>query len=333
MMLEANAAAVLLAALMIDALMGDPDWLWRRAPHPVVGFGWIITRCERVLNDPNASPSDLRIRGAVATIALLLLAVAAGLVLAVVLRTAMWWPFALAGEALVAAVFIAQRSLYEHVERVGTAFRDGGLCAAREAVSMIVGRDPQVLDEAGVVRASIETTAENFSDGVTAPALWFLLAGVPGLLAYKALNTADSMIGHLNARYRHYGWFAARADDVANWIPARISGCLIVIGAATNGRDWRTAWRTMLQDARKHKSPNAGWPEAAMAGALGVALAGPRVYSGETVDDPWLHQAGDRQPTPVAIGEALRVYVASCAALALCVAMIAAIAATAPISM
>src|SRR5690606_18295412 len=199
-----------------------------------------------------------------------------GLVLQVLLSYSIPGKFA---ELLIVTVLLAQRSLYEHVAGVKQAFDHGGLPAARRAVSSIVGRDPEALDEAGVCRAAIETTAENFSDGIVAPAFWYLTAGLPGILACKAVNTADSMIGHRSDRYLAFGWAAARFDDLLNYIPARLSGVLLAISAPTVGGSTKGALKAMLRDASKHKSVNAGWPEAAVAGALGLALAGPRVYA------------------------------------------------------
>jgi adenosylcobinamide-phosphate synthase len=214
--------------------------------------------------------------------------------------------------ALVASVFIAQRSLYQHVARVRAAFESGGSAAARRAVAMIVGRDPESLDQAGICRAAIESSAENFSDGVVAPALWFALFGLPGLLAYKAVNTADSMIGHRGERYEAFGWAAARLDDVLNFIPARLSGLIIALAVPIAGGSIATALRVMMRDARMHRSPNAGWPESAMAAALGLALAGPRRYGATIVDDPFLNAAGRRDAEPADIARALRVFVAAC---------------------
>jgi adenosylcobinamide-phosphate synthase len=197
------------------------------------------------------------------------------------------------------------------------------LPAAREAVSMIVGRDPEALDEAGVCRAAIETTAENFSDGVVAPAFWYLVAGLPGIAVYKAVNTADSMIGHRTSRHAAFGWAAARLDDLLNLIPARLAGLLIVTAAVLTGANARGAWSAMRRDARHHRSPNAGWPEAAMAGALGVALAGPRRYGGGPVEDAWMNAGGRTDARPEDIGAALRLFAAACAVQALIISGIA----------
>jgi adenosylcobinamide-phosphate synthase len=198
-------------------------------------------------------------------------------------------------EAFIIAVLVAQRSLYEHVAAVATGLAGGGLDGGREAVRHIVGRDPMSLDAHGVARAALESLAENFSDGVVAPVFWYLLLGLPGLFAYKMANTLDSMIGHRTPRYRAFGWAAARLDDVLNAVPAPLSGVLLATAAifTKNGRPGH-ALTIMLRDGRKHHSPNAGWPESAMAGALGLALAGPRRYSEALVADPWLGDGSAR---------------------------------------
>jgi adenosylcobinamide-phosphate synthase len=213
---------------------------------------------------------------------------------------------------LIASVLIAQRSLYQHVAEVRSAFAEGGLAEARAAVSMIVGRDPEQLDEAGVSRAAIESCAENFSDGVVAPVFWLALLGLPGLIAYKAINTADSMIGHRTARHECFGWAAARLDDLVNLIPARLSGLLLAVVAPIANGAVGIALNVMRRDAPKHRSPNAGWPESATAGALGLALAGPRRYGEHIVDDPFLNADARKEATPDDIGRALDLYVAAC---------------------
>jgi adenosylcobinamide-phosphate synthase len=211
-------------------------------------------------------------------------------------------------ETVIVAILLAQRSLYDHVRRVAEALRRGGLEAGREAVSMIVGRDPNALDEAGVCRAAIETTAENFSDGVVAPAFWYLVAGLPGIAIYKAVNTADSMIGHMSERHRAFGWAAARLDDLVNLPASRLTGLMFIAAAAmVPGASAPSAWRAYRRDARLHRSPNAGWPEAAMAGALGLRLAGPRIYSGVLVDDHWMGD-GRTEATAQDIDRALVIY-------------------------
>lgn len=323
MMLTQFAPLILLMALMLDAVVGDPDWLWRRVPHPVVVMGRAIGLTERALNRSVWGFAMRRAAGIVAV--LVLLTVAAGLGLLV----SRWCAGSHSGllvEVVIVASLLAQRSLHEHVARVRDAFAAGGLAAARQAVSMIVGRDPEALDEAGVSRAAIETLAENFSDGVVAPAFWYLVAGLPGILAYKLLNTADSMIGHRSERYRAFGWAAARLDDGANLVPARLSGLLLIaaswvqLGVAAA----RSALAAMLRDAGRHKSPNAGWPEAAMAGALGIALAGPRIYGGTRVDDDWMNDGGRQAAAPEDISRALALFRIACLGLWLAIVLLAA---------
>jgi adenosylcobinamide-phosphate synthase len=217
-------------------------------------------------------------------------------------------PFGLAIVAVLASSLLAQRSLYEHVERVATALEQQGLDGGRRAVSQIVGRDPDVLDEAGVARAAIESLAENFSDGVVAPAFWLAVGGLAGGVAYKAINTADSMIGHRTPRHADFGFAAAKLDDLVN-LPASRLSALLIAAAAAIGKDTSAseAWRAVFRDAHRHRSPNAGWPEAAMAGALGLALAGPRVYGGVTVPDATMGN-GRRDANAQDIRAALRLY-------------------------
>jgi adenosylcobinamide-phosphate synthase len=211
-------------------------------------------------------------------------------------------------EALLASTLLAGRSLDDHVTDVAEALQSRGLKGGREAVARIVGRDPETLDEAGVSRAAIESLAENFSDGVVAPLLWLIAGGLPGCALYKAVNTADSMIGHRSERYLAFGWAAAKLDDLVNLPASRLSALWLVAAArVTPGADWRRAALSALTDAPRHRSPNAGWPEAAMAGALGLALAGPRSYAGKRVDDAWMGD-GRRDATAADIQRALRLY-------------------------
>ncbi|PYE27046.1 adenosylcobinamide-phosphate synthase [Rhizobium sp. PP-CC-3A-592] len=303
---------ILAAGLAIDRIVGDPDWLWRRLPHPVVLFGTAIAACERRLNQPHLSDEQLRRRGVVAISALLLLSAAIGLLVHLALS-----PLGLAGaaiEALIVAIFLAQKSLSDHVLRVAAGLTEGGLAGGRRAVAMIVGRDPESLDEAGVCRAAIESLAENFSDGVVAPLFWYAISGLPGLLAYKMLNTADSMIGHKTERYLHFGWASARLDDVANLPAARLSMLLIAGGAwwRLGQRAGRDALSVALRDQGLHRSPNSGWPEAAMAGALNLQLAGPRLYAGGRVEEPMMNAAGRPVATADDILRGVRVFQAAC---------------------
>jgi adenosylcobinamide-phosphate synthase len=295
---------LLIAAIGLDALIGDPDWIWRRLPHPVTWFGALIGVCDRAFNRETASAGLRRLAGILVVAVLVGFAWIAGVL---VERLAALIPYGYVGVALIASVFLASRSLYDHVARVLHAFYSGGLDAARMAVSMIVGRDPDSLDNAGVTRAAIESTAENFSDGVVAPAFWFAVFGLPGLLAYKMINTADSMIGHRSARHEAFGWAAARLDDLVNLPASRLAGFLIAMAAPFVGGTIKQSFITMLDDARKHRSPNAGWPEAAMAGALGIALAGPRRYGVRVVEDPFLNDSGRHEAGPGDIGRALKI--------------------------
>src|SRR3954453_12266241 len=254
MLIWSDTLFVVVAALAFDALIGDPDWLWRRLPHPVALIGSFIGLLDRALNLETRSPARRKLAGVGVVILLLAFSALFGLLIEMALRQ---FAFGSLLIGLVASTLIAQRSLYQHVARVRTAFGDNGLAEARRAVSMIVGRDPDHLDEAGVCRAAIESCAENFSDGVVAPVFWLALLGLPGLIAYKAINTADSMIGHRSPRYESFGWASARLDDLVNLIPARLSGLLVAMVAPVAGGTIATALKVMWRDAEKHRSPNA----------------------------------------------------------------------------
>lgn len=318
----ATVAMVLLVALAIDAVIGDPRWL----PHPVVAFGRFAGVVERLAN--HGTRTTRLIVGGTATVALIALAAATGWVFdhAADLPSP-FSPVFVALQVLLAAMLIAQRGLYDHVRAVATPLAAGDLAGARAAISHVVGRDPQALDHHGVARAAIETTAENFADGVVAPAFWYLVFGLPGLCAYKAINTLDSMIGHRNARFEAYGKVAARVDDAANAIPARLAAVFIAAAAGlTGGANATAPWRVMARDARRHPSPNAGWPEAAMAGALGVALLGPRSYGGAAADHHWLGAEYPAMAVAAHIDRALAVYVRACGLQALAIAIVALVA-------
>lgn len=301
---------VLLGALLLDAAIGDMPMLFRRVPHPVTLVGWAIAWFEQRLNREDRSEAARCARGIVTVVALVVAAALAGILLGYLCRAfATGWLV----ELFVVAVLVAQRGLFEHVHAIAVALAEQGLAAGREAVRHIVGRDPMSLDEYGVARAGIESLAENFSDGVVAPMFWTILFGLPGLFVYKTANTLDSMIGHLSPRYRSFGWAAARLDDMLNLVPARLAGLLIVVAAlVTPQARAGVALRTMLRDAGKHRSPNAGWPEAAMAGALGLALAGPRRYAERVVADPWIGD-GRARAAPADMFHALLIYVVACA--------------------
>jgi adenosylcobinamide-phosphate synthase len=306
---------VLVLALTLDRIVGDPDVLWARLPHPIVLFGKAISRMDGWFNRAEFTKEKRRRNGVLAIVVLLLLSVAAGLVL--------HWFFALFGlagillEVICVTVFLAQKSLADHVEAVAAGLKENGVAGGRKAVAMIVGRDPDTLDEPAVCRAAIESLAENFSDGVVAPVLWYVVFGLPGLLAYKMLNTADSMIGHKSERYLDFGWASARLDDLANWPAARLSIALIAAGAwlKRGSAACREAFRIAMRDGGMHRSPNSGRPEAAMAGALNVQLAGPRVYSGVVVMEPMINGSGRETAVVEDIETGVSVFYASCSVL------------------
>ena len=282
---EIMAVALTLLALLIEAMAGYPDRLVRSIGHPVIWVGGLIAVLERRWNRETAAPALRRTLGAVVVV---LLVGIVGVAAFIIERGVLMLPFGLLGAGILGSTLIAQRSLHQHVARVTDAL-DAGLASGREAVSHIVSRDTNALDEAGVARAAIESLAENFSDGVVAPVLWMIIAGLPGAAIYKAINTADSMIGHRTARFQAFGWAAARLDDLLNLPASRLSALLIIAAAAaTKGTSASAAWHAVRRDAPHHRSPNAGYPEAAMAGALGLALAGPRIYAGVHVDDAFM---------------------------------------------
>ena len=291
----ADRLLLLVAGLAVDGVFGDMPAVFRHVQHPIVLAGRTISFFDRKLNRETRSEASRHYRGIITVIFLVGAAAALGLAIE---RLCRGHALGAVVKVLLIAVLVAQRSLYEHVAAVAEALDAGGLAAGRSAVRHIVGRDPTSLDAHGVARAAIESLAENFNDGVIAPAFWYLLLGLPGLFAYKMTNTLDSMIGHRSPQYRSFGWAAARFDDLLNLAPAPISGLLLAAAAvfAKNGRPDR-ALLIMLRDGRKHHSPNAGWPESAMAGALGLALAGPRRYPEGLVDDPWLGDGNARVAT------------------------------------
>ena len=309
MLISGSGLFIVVAALGFDALIGDPDWLWRRLGHPVALIGALIGVLDRRLNREDRSQQQRKLAGIASTAAMVAVSVSVGVL---VQTTVQQLPMGNIMLALIASIFIAQRSLYQHVAGVRSAFAEGGLAGARKVVARIVGRDPEQLDEAGVCRAAIESCAENFSDGVVAPVFWLALLGLPGLIAYKTINTADSMIGHRTERYKSYGWTAARLDDLVNLVPARLSALLLASAAPIAGGTISNSLKVVKRDASKHRSPNAGWPESAMAGALGVALAGPRSYATHMVEDPFLNAEATSPAVPDDIGRALDLYTAAC---------------------
>jgi len=279
-------AALLLPALLLDAALGEPKWLWDRFPHPAVLMGRAVGIAEKRLNHGESRKQ----KGILAMVLLGLGAWILGALIAAIPDFGLL-------EIVVAAILLAQKSLVQHVRAVADALRMS-LPAGRRTVAMIVGRDTAGLDAPAISRAAIESAAENLSDGVIAPAFWFLLLGLPGLMLYKITNTADSMIGHRTPKYEQFGWAAARFDDLLNLVPARLTAALIAISHL------QLAPAPLLRDAPLHRSPNAGWPEAAMAVALNTALSGPRSYDGKMQDFPWVWPTGTRTPGPAEIDAA-----------------------------
>ena len=274
-------------ALLLDALLGEPHWLWSRLQHPAVLIGNIIAKAsDRFNHAPNQ-----KIKGIILVAALVLCSGSLGVFLSQL------GPLI---EIILTAILLAQKSLVQHVQNVAQSLRMS-LTAGRRSVAMIVGRDTAHMDATQVACSAIESAAENFSDGIVAPVFWFVIAGLPGLIIYKAINTADSMIGYKTATYIDFGWAAARLDDLVNWIPARLSAAGIWLATGC-----KITWSTLAHDAKLHRSPNAGWPEAAMAHALGISLSGPRSYSGKMQDFPWVNAYGRKEIGPIDIEKSVR---------------------------
>lgn len=295
-------------ALLVEAVAGYPQALVQRIGHPVTWIGALIARAETVWNEGHLSFARARLRGILALAVVLLVTLSVTLLIDRALHLALPALGVFAVEAVLASTLLAGRSLDEHVSAVAEGLESRGLAGGRAAVARIVGRDPETLDEAAVSRAAIESLAENFSDGVVAPLFWLIFGGLPGCAIYKAINTADSMIGHKSERYRAFGWAAARLDDLVNLPASRLSALWIAAAARLMPEaNWRAAALSAITDAPRHRSPNAGWPEAAMAGALGLALGGPRTYEGNRVNDAWMG-AGRRAATAADIHRALRLY-------------------------
>ena len=287
-------------AMMVDAALGWPQRLFVRIGHPVAWLGRLIDVLDKGCNRSSAPTALRRAAGVAVALFVIALPVAVACALQALLVPA-WSRIVLVG--ILAWPLVALRSLHGHVAAVSHPLRSGDLALARMAVAQIVGRDPAALDEAGIARAAIESLAENTSDGVVAPVFWGALFGLPGIVGYKAVNTLDSMIGHRTSRHQSFGWAAARIDDVANLIPARLTALLFALLAARPS----VAMSCMMRDARHHRSINAGWPEAAMAGALGVRLSGPRIYDGIVAQEPWLNGEA-RDPRAADIGHGLKLY-------------------------
>jgi adenosylcobinamide-phosphate synthase len=293
-------AGAMAVAMIVDAALGWPEGLFVRIGHPVAWLGKLIDVLDKGCNR-SSDPSALR-RAAGVAVALFVIALSVAVACALqALFVPAWSRIVLVG--ILAWPLVALRSLHDHVAAVSHPLRSGDLALARMAVAQIVGRDPAALDEAGIARAAIESLAENTCDGVVAPVFWGALFGLPGIVGYKAVNTLDSMIGHRTSRHESFGWAAARIDDVANLIPARLTALLFALLAARPS----IAMSCMMRDAKRHRSVNAGWPEAAMAGALGVRLSGPRIYDGIVAEEPWLNGAA-RDPHAADIEQGLKLY-------------------------
>ena len=268
--------------MLLDALFGEPRWLWSRIPHPAVLMGRLIAWCDERLN----AGTRKQLMGALTITGLCIGAAGLGWVIQLVPGYIL--------DVVVLAILLAQKSLVEHVQAVGDALRLS-LGDGRRSVAMIVGRDTKAMDTSAVARSAIESAAENLSDGVIAPAFWFLVGGLPALVAYKCINTADSMIGYRTPRHHAFGWAAARTDDLVNLVPSRLTALFISTASA------QFDLPVLRRDARLHRSPNAGWPEAAMARSLGIALAGPRAYDGEMQTFPWVNDNARRILSPIDI--------------------------------
>ena len=295
-----TAPALMLMAWIVEACIGWPHSLFRVIRHPVVWIGGLINVLDKMFNHTHGSEAMQRRLGALSAVIVIATATAGASAVSHFLPDT---PIGFGIEAVITSSFIASRSLYTHVASVARALAAGNTETARIAVRHIVGRDPAQLDDAGIARAGLESLAENTSDGVTAPLFWGALLGLPGIVAYKAINTLDSMIGHRTERHLHFGAFAARLDDIANFLPARLTGILFCLAAFD-----KEGVRIMRRDAKHHRSPNAGWPEAALAGALHVRLSGPRNYREGLSQEPWLN-ADARDPGALDMARGLKLYV------------------------
>jgi adenosylcobinamide-phosphate synthase len=294
-------AGAMVVAMAVDALLGWPDALFARIGHPVTWLGRLISFLDCSWNRSVDAPAVRRAAGVAA--ALIVIGLSAGIGLVVQALLAEGWGRVL-WLGVLAWPLVALRSLYDHVAVVAHPLQAGDIATARAMIARIVGRDPAELDEAGIARAAIESLAENASDGIVAPVFWGALFGLPGIAGYKAINTLDSIIGHRTERHRWFGWAAARIDDIANFIPARLTGFLFALVAVRPS----VTLSCMVRDANRHRSINAGWPEAAMAGALGVRLSGPRSYHGSVTQEPWLNENA-RDPLAADIRQGLKLYI------------------------
>jgi adenosylcobinamide-phosphate synthase len=291
--------------MLIELGLGYPQRLLRTIGHPVSWIGRLIDALDRRLNRETDAAQTRRAAGIFTLVVVLAIV---GTIAFLAERALLRLPFGILVTGLLASTLVAQRSLHRHVAEVARTLERDGIEAGHNAVAHIVGRDTASLDEAGIARAAIESLAENFSDGVVAPVFWMAIVGLPGAALYKAINTADSMIGHRTPRYAAFGWAAARLDDLVNLPASRLSALLLIAAAMLSKKTSAgAAWRTVRRDAPRHRSPNAGYPEAAMAGALGLTLAGPRVYGGVPVEDAMMGD-GRREADAADIRRALRLY-------------------------
>lgn len=304
-------ADLALIAVAIEAIIGYPDVVYRSIGHPVGWIGRFIAWCDSKWNSEARSARDRRLYGILTLVLLLVVSLLCGFAVTVILDRLFPGILSLVPCGILASSLLAQRSLDSHVLDVARGLETEGVAGGRAAVSHIVGRDTTDIDEAAICRAAIESLAENFSDGVVAPLFWLAIAGLPGGIAYKAINTADSMIGHKNERYQSFGWASARFDDLVNLPASRLSASWLVLAAALLRLSPGEALATVWRDAGHHRSPNAGWPEAAMAGALGIRLSGPRVYGGMRVDERWVGE-GRSDLNAKDIRAALKLYRAAC---------------------
>lgn len=303
---------ILVLAIVLDMLVGDPDWIWRRIPHPVVWFGQVISILDRYLNRIRDNRQRRKRFGVLAVLIMLTIAMLAGVLFSYIFGHLGVIGFAI--EIIIVAVLIAQKSMSDHIKNIITPLSLGDIEGARYAVSMIVGRQTSEMNASDVTRSSIESLAENFSDGVVAPVFWYALLGLPGILMYKMLNTADSMIGHKTVEYEDFGWASAKLDDLANWLPARLSALLIAFAAliSIGPKSFKDAIWTVLNNASLHRSPNAGWPETAMAGALGIVLSGPRSYGDKVTHEPYLNPTGRLELTHLDLEKSCKLFWLSC---------------------
>ncbi len=312
LLIDEPAAPVLLllaVALAVDWTVPEPTGFLARIPHPVRLLGWVIGQLDAKLNREQRSAVDRLRRGVVVALFLTIAALAAGLAVTAA-RQAL--PLFWLVELILVVSLLAQRSLHDHVLAVAEGLRRQGVVGGRQAVRKIVGRDPEHLDRHGIARAAVESCAENFSDGTVAPVFWYAVLGLPGILAYKTINTLDSMIGYRTSRYEAFGKAAAKMDDAVNWLPARLSAVYIALASGLAGHAGpHVALATAIRDASKHSSSNAGWPEAAMAGALALSLGGPRRYAGRVTADAWIG-SGRTSATETDIRQALKVLAFAC---------------------